>query len=225
MPETIGILENAKDGFNELSGTVDEIGKIIKKGDEQADTRKHAIYTIKRMCDALQLASDLVATELSSCIVEFGEIRAGDRHKLDGYFRRVATKFSDNNLRLLLHEGKVCGELHALGDRFAQPFSDVTTGGVNLWQNVKTLFTRSNKMSNAVFSLYEGEYDFIEDFIIFLNEVRDRAENLASSYDDPDIMREGGDMLLDLMRDKRESFEYQLREIRRAAKECVDKLH
>src|SRR5205823_3421086 len=126
MPETIRYLDQARDGFEEIAGLGSELSRAIELGEQQATTRDGAIQTINEMCDALQLAADLISKELSACITEFNRLRADDEQVLRGYFERTAVRLSEPSLRLLLHEGTVCGELHKLGDRFRQPFSKQT---------------------------------------------------------------------------------------------------
>ncbi len=129
MPDHVDYLERASKAVTEVGDMVGQIDKVLKKREEQADARKGAIRTINEMVDALQLAVDLISKEISSATIEFNTVRWQKEEALQGYFERVASRFSDKPLRLLLHEGKVCGELHALGDRFGQPFSGVSTGG------------------------------------------------------------------------------------------------
>jgi hypothetical protein len=226
MPDNVQYLELAKDAFSELGSKVGEIGEIIKKGVEQADTRKSAILTIHQMCDALQLACDLVSKELSASIIDFNTLRSAKEEALRGFFKRTAFKFSDGSLRTLLHEGKVCGELHALGDRFTQPFSDVTPGGVSVWENVMTFFRRSNSMSDAMHGLYEGEMDYLRAISDYLNSVRDAAENAtAIDWGNIDELRTAGDTLAELMRKKRQILQDQIRRVKDAADDCIKKLH
>ena len=218
MPERVGYLDIAKEGLS-------EIDEIIKKGNEQADTRKAAIQTIHEMCDTLQLSADIVSRELSASIIEFNRLR-NQPEALHGYFERTAFKFSNPSLRQMLHEGSVCGELHALGDRFRQPFSDVATGSLSVWDNVKTLFTRSNRMSMAVEGLYQGEIDYLGELVDFLNEIRDCAE-YGTSIDEGEREEQVklGDDLTVLMRNKRQVLQDQIRDLKHGADVCVEDLH
>jgi len=219
-------LDLAKDALIEVGGKVGEIGEVIKKGDEQADARKGAILAIHEMCDALQLACDLISKELSTTIIEFNNVRAEKEEAIRGFFQRTAFKYSNDSLRQLLHEGKVCGELHALGDRFSQPFSDVTTGGVSLWETVKTFFRRSNRMSMALDGLYEGEMNYLNDLTNFLNDVRDEAENAtAIDWGKVETLKEAGDALTEHMRNKRQTLQDQIHVLKSAADDCINKLH
>lgn len=225
MPDRVEYLDITKAALSEISDEVSEIGKIIKEGNEQANVRKGSIQTIHEMCDALQLACDLISKELSSSIIEFNSLRKENEEVLRGYFERTAFKFCHESLRLLLHEGKVCGELHALGDRFKQPFTDVTTGGVSFWENVKAFFMRSNSMSIALGGLYEGEMNYLYNMSHYLYEIRDRAEIATSLTDDVEALRDAGEELIALMRDKRQVLQDQIRDIKLSADACVEKLH
>ena len=226
MPDRVQYLDLTKEALSELGGKVSEIGEIIKNGDEQADARKGAIQTIHEMCDALQLACDLISKEISTNIIEFNNLRNAKEKALRGFFQRAAFTFSDESLRKLLHEGRVCGELHALGDRFSQPFPDVTTGGVSLWENVKTFFTRSNIMSHALDGLYEGERNFLDELVEFLNDIRDDAEKAtAIDYGNVEVLRKAGGELTEMMRNKRQTLQDQIREIKGSADDCIQKLH
>jgi hypothetical protein len=224
MNDTMYYLDLTKSAISDIGNIAPDIAEIIKRGDEQADTRKGAIQTINEMCDALQLACDLISKELSASITEFNRIRNDKPEILIGYFQRTSLKFSEPSLRLLLHEGRVCGELHALGDRFTQPFSDVTTGAVSIWENVKTFFTRSNSMVEALGGLLEGEMNYLHDFGGFLNDVRNGAENATGIYSEEQL-RQAGDTLVELMRQKRQTLQNQVREIRIAADACIGNLH
>src|SRR5215831_3870545 len=138
MGNDLQYLDSTQLAFKEVGNLGSELTKALEKGEEQAATRDGAIQTINEMCDALQLASDLIAKELSASITEFNRIREDKEDVLRAYFERMAIKFSESSMRLMLHEGKVCGELHKLGDRFEQPFSKQTMGGVSFWENIKT---------------------------------------------------------------------------------------
>lgn len=226
MPDKVDYLDITRHALSEISGDASEILKILEEGDKQADTRQGVIQTVHEMCDALQLACDLISKEISSSILEFNGLRKGNGELLNGYFTRTAFKFSSEALRQLLHEGKVCGELHALGDRFKQPLTDVTTGGVSLWENVKAFFSRSTSMSIALEGLYEGERNYLYNLSDFLFEIRDRAEAATSlDLDDVEGLRSAGEQLVGLMREKRQVLQDQIREVKLAADDCVKKLH
>ena len=226
MPNKVEYLDIAKEALNELGSKAGDIADIIKKGDEQADTRKTAVLTIHQMCDALQLACDLVSKELSTSIIDFNNLRAAKEEALRGFFQRAAFSFSSDSLRKLLHEGKVCGELHALGDRFTQPFSNVTTGAVSVWENVKTFFSRSNSMSIAINGLYEGEMNYLQDIGAFLNDIRNQAEAaMRVTSGDMEALRSAGDELTELMRNKREVLQDQVRALKSTADVCIRTMH
>ncbi|KKO19760.1 MAG: hypothetical protein L3J18_07295 [Candidatus Brocadia sp.] len=219
-------LNLAKDAIREVVNLAPDLNKAIAKGEEQATTRDGVIQTINEMCDALQLASDLISKELSTSITEFNRIRPEKEEVLQAYFERVATKFSEPSLRLLLHEGTVCGELHKLGDRFEQPFSKETTSGVSWWENVRTFFSRSNSMANVLHGLIEGERNYLRSFSEFLDDVRDSAETATQvPWENNATLRTKGEELVKLMRQKRSGLQSKLSEIRVAADAALGALH
>jgi hypothetical protein len=226
MANGMQYLELAKDAITDIGGFGPDLSKAIAKGEEQATTRDGTIQTINEMCDALQLATDLIARELSAGIMEFNRLQGEREEMLRGYFERIALRLSEPTLRLLLHEGTVCGELHKLGDRFEQPFSKHTIAGVSFWENVKTFLSRSNSMSNVLHGLVEGERDYLRGFSSFLNDVRDRAEAATQiRWEDDATLRTHGQALVQLMRDKRAILLGKLAEIRAAADGAIAALH
>jgi hypothetical protein len=226
MSNGTGYLEAAASGIAEIGDLASKIPEIVKQADAQADVRKEAIRTVDQMADALQLACDLVSKELSASITEFHRLRSEDDGILRGFFERLVLRFSDGNLRLLLHEGKVCGELHALGDRFSQPLSDVSRSALPWWESLRALFTRSTSMSMVVHGLLEGERDYLRDLSAFLDEVREKAEAAtARPWGDLDGLRAAGDALAALMRERRRRLGEKVLAIRRAADAAIAKLH
>lgn len=226
MPDHVDYLDRAKDALSEVGDIADRIDKVLEKGEKQADARKGAIRTINEMVDALQLAVDLISKELSSATIEFNSLKWQKEEALRGWFDRVASRFSDKPLRLLLHEGKVCGELHALGDRFGQPFSAVSTGGLSFWDNVRTFFSRSNAMSDALSSLAEGENHFLEEASGFLNAIVLKAEAATGlPWGSIDLLIHHGEELVTLMREKRQVLQDQVKALQDAASTCRGKLH
>jgi hypothetical protein len=135
----------------------------------------------------------------------------------------MAFKFSEPSLRLLLHENKVCGELHILGDKFKQPFSPETTGGTSIRDNVRAFFSRSTNMHHAIEGLFEGEISYLRDISDFLSEVRDQATEATSLPEDKLI--DAGESLIAQMKDKRNILQRQAREIQDAAYGSIAKLH
>src|SRR5262245_9744987 len=111
-------LDNASEGLDELSGIASQLKEAIALGKEQASTRDRVIQTVNEMCDALQLACDLICAKLSSAITEFNRVRWENEEALRDHFERLAQLVSAPSLRDLLREGQVCGELHKVGDRF-----------------------------------------------------------------------------------------------------------
>ena len=226
MTNGMQYLELAKDAITEVRGLAPDLAKAIAKGEEQATTRDGAIQTINEMCDALQLATDLIAKELSASITEFNRLQGENEGMLHGYFERLALRLSEPSLRLLLHEGTVCGELHKLYDRFEQPFSKQTISGVSLWQNVKTFLSRSNNMTIVLNGLVEGERDYLRGFSSFLNDVRARAEaGTQIPLGNDAALRAHGQALVQLMRDKRTTLLGKLSDIRVAADGAIAALH
>jgi hypothetical protein len=219
-------LDDAKDAIDDISSLGSSLKDAIALGKEQASTRDGVIQTINEMCDALQLASDLLAKELSASILEFNRIKGDKEEILRGFFERVAARFSEPTLRLLLHEGQVCGELHKLGDRFETPFSPEAVAAQNVWQAVKTFFTRSSRMSVTLHGLVEGERDYLRDFSAFLDDVRDRAEKAtALSWGQDAVLRQHGDSLSALLREKRAVLQQKVANVRHAADAAIATLH
>lgn len=223
-----GFIDLLKLGFKEIADRARALNKAIAKGKEQAETRDGVIQTINEMCDALQKATDAIASELSGSIVDFNRLgRVDDEAIIRGFFDRTAAKLSDKAIRDLLHEGLVCGELHKIGDRFSQPLSQNTMSGVSFWQNVKMFFTRTCFMSEALNSLATGERDYISNMSNFLNEVRDKAEDIVTipRGGDIEILMGKARELVQLMREKRNELENQMRELRMEAETTRKTLH
>jgi len=223
MPDRVFYLDLTRDGLNDIGNVATDIDQIIQRGERQADTRAKAIKTIEEMCEALQLACDTINKEITIAIIEFNRMKNESADALYGYFERIATKFSEPSLRLLLHENKVCGELHILGDRFRQPFSPETTGGTSIWENVRAFFSRSTIMSDALSGLHEGELSYLRAIGDFLCDVRDKAANATGLYGDALIIE--GEALVEQMRHKRNILQQQAREIWDAANASIAKLH
>lgn len=220
-------LDSLKDAIKELGKFTPDLNEAIEKGEKQAETRDKVIETINEMCDALQLASDLVSKELSTSIIEFSQVKQGQENLLRGYFERVAIRFSESSLWLLLHEGKVCGELHKVGDRFEQPFSMVAMSSLSLWENVRTFFCRSNNMSNLLHGLIEGEREYLRNLSAFLNEVRNCVEDAIQRipWGNDQALKMKGEELIQLMRERRSSLQTKLSEIRVVADAVIAELH
>lgn len=218
-------LDAVAHGLKELKDEIPNIQKAIQQGEKQAETRDGIIDTINEMCDALQLACDLISSEVSKCLIDFNQVNRDSVESLKGFFERTATKFSDPALRVLLHDGKVCGQLHALGDRFCQPFSNESTGALSFWENIRTLLTRSNAMSDALNGLHEGELHYLQSIQDFLREINNMAETTALSAAPLDQMVKEGEALCARLREKREALLDQIREIRIEANACIGQLH
>jgi hypothetical protein len=228
MANEVTYLDLVKEGLKEVADLVPALDDAIKKGEAQAKTRDGVIQTINEMCDALQKASDEITSELSGSIMEFNSLgNAREEAVIRGFFDRTAEKCSRRALRNLLHEGRVCGELHKVGDRFGQPFTYDTASGVSFWQNVTTFFTRTNSMHQALDGLVEGEQNYISDMADFLNEVRSRTEEVAEIPWGGDIQALLGKAreLVQLMREKRNKLEKQMVELRVQADATRQTLH
>ena len=223
MPDRVNYLDLTKSALTDIGNIGTEIDQIVQRGERQADTRAEAIKTIEDMCEALQLACDTINKEITMAIIEFNRLKNEAADALYGYFQRMAFKFSEPSLRLLLHENKVCGELHILGDKFRQPFSSETTGSTSIWDNVRAFFNRSTNMSYAIEGLYEGEISYLRDITDFLSEVRDKATEATGKFGDELIS--AGESLIAQMKDKRNVLQQQAREIQDAAYESIAKLH
>ena len=122
MPETIDFLTQAEEAVKDFTSVSSQIEKQFKKADDQDTARKTTIQIINAMCDALQLAGELLSREITETIIEYNKIsdsKAASDFK--SFFNGVALRFSRKNIGDVLTVGKVCGELHALGDSYAQP--------------------------------------------------------------------------------------------------------
>ena len=223
MPDRVNYLDLTRSAVADIGNIGTEIDQIVQRGERQADTRAEAIKTIEDMCEALQLACDTINKEITMAIIEFNHLKNEPSDALYGYFQRMAFKFSEPSLRLLLHENKVCGELHILGDKFKQPFSPETTGGTSIWDNVRAFFNRSTNMHYAIEGLYEGEISYLRDISDFLSDVRDQATEATGLTDDKLIS--AGESLIAQMKDKRNALQQQAREVQDAAYASIAKLH
>lgn len=218
MPEEVRFLDVTRTA-------VDEVFKILERGNEQADVRDKAIETLNNMCDALQAGADFISKELSSIILEFHQVPPGDPGALQAFFERTVARLGEPHLRLLLHEGKVCGQLHSLGDRFAQPFSPQTRAGAGILDLVNALFRRSSSMSEAIDGLVEGERNYLRDFSAFLNDVVDLAEQSAGAvWGDPVAAHRHAEQLVTRVRQKRAALQRQILGIREIADTAIAKL-
>ena len=99
MNNQMPYLNVTRNAFTEVASQIDD---VVKKGDEQADTRKGIIQTINEMCDALQLACDLIARELSAGSMEFNQVKKG-KDLCGAYVLEQSGKF----LASLIHQGWV----------------------------------------------------------------------------------------------------------------------
>jgi len=226
MPEEIPTLNEAKEGLSELGGLASELKKAIDLGKEQATTRDGVIQTVNDMCDALQLAADLIAAELSSQITEFNRARGQGEEVLRGFFERLSHRVSAPALRELLHDGRVCGDLHKVGDRFQTPFSPESVAGLGAWDAVKTFFTRSSRMSNVIHGLLEGERDYLRDFSWLLDEIRIRAETATMMpWGDTNQLENAGTEIVELIRIKRQVLLENVSLVRNSADGVIQALH
>lgn len=213
----------------EAFGEVDNLGPALKNavelGDKQATVRDGVIQTINELADALVLASDLIAQELSGTVIEF-HTNMMDETLLKGCFKRLAARVSEPSLRLLLHEGKVCGSLHKLGDRFRQPLTYSSMSGLSVWDEVKTFFGRSNSMDIALNGLLEGEQDYLHDLADFLNDVGKLAEEGAgTAWGQEELLKQSALAIIKLVQEKRQTLLDKAREVRQKADIAIATLH
>jgi hypothetical protein len=227
MPDELIYHDHAAAGLDEIKAMGPDLKTAIDMGKEQASTRDRAIDVIDQLCDTLQLAADIVSAEISSAISEFRRAKDDDEQILRGYFERLALRFAEPTLRLRLHEGHVCGELHKLGDRFATPFSPESVSALSIWEAVKAFFGRSTAMSRALDDLVEGERHYLRDYADLLNDVRDQAEAVwqIPLGDGSDQLREAGERLAQLMRQKRDHLQEKVRTLRTHADAAIASLH
>jgi hypothetical protein len=211
--------------FSDVHDYGSELKEASKLGEQQATVRDGVIQTINELADSLVLATDLIAKELSATIMEF-QANMMDVGQLRGCCERLAARVSEPQLRLLLHEGKVCGNLHKLGDRFEQPFSYEAMAGMNIWENVTTFFRRSSSMSMALHGLIEGERDYLRAFADFLDEVRTEAEQAAALGWGQELMfKEQVADLIKLIQEKRQVLQDEARQVRKMADTAINTLH
>lgn len=223
MPNKLDYLSEVKEGLNDLTSLTSQIEKALERAEKQGHVRADAIRIINAMCDALQLACDLVSSELTAKVVEFnGIVHSQDKAKFTSFFGDTARRFGDVSVGQLLHEGKVCGELHALGDGFAQPFSQQTQSGVSFTQALVTLFRRSNPMSQALEKLHGGEREYLRSVETFLFDI---VTDAMSASGDLEALRESGQKLVGKMRDKHRTIHEQMWSLRDSADACVKTLH
>ena len=220
------VLDSTKNALKDVASLGSDLKKAIDLGKEQATTREGVIQTINEMSDALQVASDLIAKELSSSITEFHAQPGGGEAQLRGCFERLALRVSEPSLRLLLHEGRVCGALHKIGDRFETPFSPESVAALSFWQSIRTFFTRSSMMSQVLHGLIEGERDYLRDFSSFLEEIRIGSEEaLAVQWGNEVELKKKTASMISLIREKRKSLLNKALEVRDAADAVIDELH
>lgn len=218
-------LDFTNQGLGELLNFVPDVMKVIKMGGEQAKTRDRIIDCINGMCDALKLAADLLSADISARISEFNRVRHDKEQVLRAYFERVGASFSEPALRSRLHEGQVCGELHKIGDRFTQPFSDETLSASSAWQAVLTFFKRSSAMSIAVQGLVYGEQNYIRDYVCILDDVCKATEAAtAIPWNQRDILEKAGEQLVQKMRLARDIISEKALQIRRRGDRVIQEL-
>lgn len=226
MTTTVEVLKDTTDGLNQVQ-------EMLEKADaQQGAAREHAIMVINDMCDALQAGADIVSQELSATIMEYNELcrqrlelgRSFQEMapRLQGFFERLSTRLSSPSLRLRFHQGGVCGELHALGDRLAQPLG--SRGTSPFWESLAAFFSRSTTMSKAIHGLVEGERHYLDAFVWFLNEARDRAEQVTV-WGDPEAAWASASAIVELLRERRKALAEQVLLLRSTADAVIGKLH
>jgi hypothetical protein len=200
---------------NVLTTVRSGLDDVAKLGAIQVEAREGAIQIVNELCDSLQLAADLIAHEISKTVAEYHETLSSP-DTLHGFLRRTAIRFSEPSLWVLLHEGKVCGSLHALGDRFRQGGSREAWSAVPFWETILAFFVRSTSMSRALQSLVGGEKEYLRSIASFLRDVQQEAEVASSSKD--------AATLVATLRAKRAAIGTQARELREAGDACIAKL-
>ncbi|MFO0547740.1 MAG: hypothetical protein U0271_05090 [Polyangiaceae bacterium] len=200
--------------FEQLQIAMEEVRELSKF---QTGTRDGIITVINELCDTLALACNLVVREIGSTLVDYQAAR-GSTDRTRDFVGATAKRFSNDALRALLKEGRVCGPLHMLGDRLRQPFSSETSAAVPFWEALRAIFTRSTTMSNVIHGLHEGERQYLCDIENLLHEVQARAEQGLSPHADPNSAAEG---LALLLRHKRDVLRVSSRSLRDAADACI----
>ena len=199
---------------------IKELGKLSAA---QAGTRGGVIRLLDELTDTLQLACDLVSKEMSTTLAEYNELRGGTDRMRGSFLGRVAVRYSEPSLWILLHEGKVCGQLHTLADRFETPFSKEVLTSIPAWEAIATFFTRTNTMSQALGRLRDGEREYLRDIARFLDDVRLFAE--GHRYDQGPALEKSCDELAGTLRTKRAALQKAVYALRHAADDCVAQLH
>jgi chlorite dismutase len=98
--------------------------------------------------------------------------------------------------------------------------------GLSVWEAVKVFFNRSSTMSQVLHGLNEGERDYLRDFASFLDDLRNRAEVATGlPHGSEEILRQQGDELIQLMRQKRQALNGESVKIRQAADKAILALH
>ncbi len=214
MTGQIPFVELTREGLREAAKEAASLAQA------QTSVRGEVIRTINTLVDTLQLAADVVGKEISATIAEHNDGRRGQR---GGFLSRAAARFSHDGLWVLLHEGRVCGPLHELGDRFANPLSKEVWSGISAWEAVMTFFRRTSPMSQALQRLREGEGAYLHELAQFLDDARNFAEQ--HRHDQGDQAEQSCEELVSRLRDKRSALLSAIWSLRSAADECIAKLH
>ena len=224
-PDTIGFLTTAEKAVKDFASVGAQIDKQFTRADEQDTARKKTIQIINAMCDALQLAGDLISREITEATINYNKISDSKTARdFKSFFNDVAFRFSRKNIGAVLTVGKVCGELHALGDSYAQPLSKPSRSGVAFYHALAAFFTRSTPMSCALSGLYHGEREYLNSISYFLQDLIDDAVAAGGERDLKEL-RNSGAQLVSKMREKNRSLHDQTRKLRDAADACVETLH
>lgn len=224
----VALLETAACGM-------DQMLDFLQKGQEQQNVpRREAVSVINQMCDALQAGVDVVSHEITAAALEFSELSrqrmdaavpspGGLLQRVNGFLARTAVRFSEPALRMKFHEGRVCNEMHVLGDRLSGPLGAAGTSPA--WEVARALFTRSTSLGAAVRSLTEGEQQYLREFVWALDAVRQRAESAAGQWADEAASWREAEAVVAELRQKRAELGRQAAALRERADAVIGLLH
>lgn len=226
MPN-VQLLDNATVGMEQILDT------LQKGAEQQAAPRRDAVSVINQMCDALQAGVDVVSHEITAVTLEFSELSRqrldgsidpmGLAQRLHGFLARTAVRFSEPTLRMKFHEGRVCNEMHVLGDRLSGPLG--AAGTSSAWQAIRALFARTTSLGMAVQALTEGEQDYLRQFVWALDAVRQRAEHAAAQWGDEETAWRHAEEIVADLRQQRTELTRQAAALRDRADAVIKLLH
>lgn len=213
------------EGVAELPSIVTQVEAVLAKGERQSEIRDGVVGCVNSLCDALQLASDIVSTEISETIRQLNASRGSAEKTLEA-LTGIPKRFSHEEIGRRLKQGHVCAELHKLHDRFSTPLSKESLAGLSAWDTVRTFFGRSNRMSAVLQGLHEGEASYLHDTTGMIQQVIDDADALATRLSrSGEIPQPDLDKLVDALRQRRQLMQGRAAALRREGDRVVATLH